>query len=95
MTGLVISKVKYFSFAKVLAIYGFFMTLIAMLFDLIYKLASGQSYFMPTVDWGSWVLYAIIQLILTPIVMFICAYILAFILNIALKASKGLELETL
>lgn len=95
MTGIIISKIKYFSFAKVLAMYGLLMAVLAVIGDLIYKLIVGKSYFMPIVDWGSWVLFAIGMIILMPIAYFVIAYIMAFILNIALKIAKGLELETL
>jgi len=95
MTGIIISKIKYFSFAKVLAMYGFIMGILMTIGDLIYKLSTGVSYFGQLVNWGSWVLFAVAMIILMPIAYFILAYIIAFILNIALKASKGLELETL
>jgi hypothetical protein len=94
MTGIIISKIKYFSFAKVLAIYGLLMAVLTVLGDLIYRLISGSSYFMQG-TWGSWVLFAIGIIILMPIAYFILAYILTFILNLALKAAKGLEIETL
>jgi hypothetical protein len=95
MTGIIISKIKYFSFAKVLAMYGLLMAVLIVIGDLIYKLISESSYFMQGGTWGSWVLFAIGLIVLLPIAYFILAYIIAFILNIALKTAKGLELETL
>ena len=95
MTGIIISKIKYFSFAKVLAMYGLIMGVLTVLGDLIYKLIAGSSYFMQGGSWGSWALFAIGIIILLPIAYFIVAYIIAFILNIALKTAKGLEIETL
>jgi len=95
MTGIIISKIKYFSLAKVLAIFGFIVALLTVLVDLIYKLITGNSYFLSVSSWGSWVLFAITQIILVPIIYFVLGYVIAFILNIAFKVSKGLEIETL
>ncbi len=95
MAGIIISKIKYFSFAKVMGIYTLFLTTIYTIFDLFYKLLSQNSFFYGASSWGSWVLYSIVVLIATPIMAFLIAYIMAFIINLVLKWSKGLELETL
>jgi len=94
MSGIIISKVKYFSLAKVLAIYGFFVTLLMLLVDLIIKLITHQSYIIAASGWGSWIVTAVIELIIMPIAFFIVGYVFGFFINVALKAGKGLELET-
>jgi len=95
MSGIILSKVKYFSLAKVLAIYGFLMAILTIIVDLIIKLISGSSYFYPTAGWSTWALFAVTQIILLPIFLFIAGYVLGFIINMSLKAAKGLEIETL
>lgn len=95
MSGIIISKVKYFSLAKFLAMYGFLFTCIYVIVDLLMKAISGKSILIQSITWGDWVIGAVIQLILAPIGMFIVGYILGFIINLCLKVSKGLEFETL
>lgn len=95
MAGIIVSKVKYFSLAKVLAIFTFFMMLIYSLVDLVYMLALGKSVLIPNAGWSTWVLGVVILLVISPIVSFVFGYVVAFIVNLALKASKGLEIETL
>lgn len=95
MSGIIISKLRYFSLAKVLAMYGFLITSLTVLIDLIYKLITHNSYLTPAVaGWGSWVVTAVVELIVAPIAFFIVAYVLGFLINIALKTAKGLEFET-
>ncbi len=96
MAGIIISKIKYFSFAKFMGVYSLLTTLIYIIFDLVFKLLSQNSLlYGGTSSWGSWVLYSIITLISVPIVAFIVAYIVAFLFNLVLKWIKGLEFETL
>lgn len=95
MAGIIISKIKYFSFAKFMGVYSLLTTFIYIIFDLFYKLLAQDSLFYGASTWGSWVLYSIITLILVPIVVFIAAYVVAFLINLVLKWIKGLEFETL
>ncbi len=94
MTGIIISKIKYLSFAKFLAMYGFLFTLITLVIDAIVKLLGGTSAYVAAGTWGTWILYAIATLILAPIILFIAAFIIGAIINIALRVANGLELET-
>jgi len=96
MAGIIISKVKYFSLAKFLAMYGLLLTFLTLIVDLVLRLATGKSYVVAqATTWGAWVLGAIAQLILVPIFMFVLSYVIGFIINLCLKTTKGLEIETL
>jgi hypothetical protein len=95
LAGIIISKIKYFSFAKFMGVYTLLTTFIYIIFDLVYRLLAKDSFFYGASTWGSWILYSILTLILVPIVSFGVAYILAFLVNLVLKWIKGLELETL
>ncbi len=96
MTGIIISKIKYFSLAKFLTMYGLLLTFITLVVDLVLRAVTGKSYMVAqATTWSAWVLGAVAQLILVPIIMFILAYIIGFIINVCLKTTKGLEIETL
>lgn len=96
MAGIIISKIKYFSFAKFIGVYTLLTTFIYVIVDLVYKLFTQNSImYGGTSTWGSWILYSIITLIAIPILAFVTAYIFAFLVNLVLKWIKGLEFETL
>jgi len=95
MAGIIISKIKYFSLAKFLTMYGFLLMVLNLLIDLVYRAITGSSYLFAAVSWGAWAIGALELLIAVPIIMFLTGYVFGFIINICLKTTKGLEIETL
>jgi len=95
MAGIIISKIKYFSLAKFLTMYGLLLIFVNLVVDCIFKAITGASYLFSAITWGAWMISAVEVLILVPIMMFIMGYVIGFIINICLKTTKGLEIETL
>lgn len=96
MSGIIISKLKFFSFAKFFAILNTTIFILATIFDLIYTLVMGASYlYNGPVTMGMWALYSLINLVVVPLATFIGIYIILFIINMVLKLTKGLEIETM
>jgi len=90
---MILKKIGIKSFSMTFALYSLYSSVLYAILDLIYKLIYGISTLTQAVGWGSWVLYIIGFLILSPILGFIFGAIISWIINLALKTSKGIKLD--
>jgi hypothetical protein len=81
------------SVAKFLALYTLFMSVLALILDLVGYLIDGSSAFVGSSGFGAWGVYAIALIIGSPIVGYISGLVVAWIINLALKITDGLDLE--
>jgi len=93
MSELSIKSVSPASLAKIVGVYSLFMALIAVILDLLILLVTGNSTFVGTSGWISWIFYTIAFVILAPIVAFVFGLIVGFVLNLALKTTDGFTIE--
>lgn len=94
MSNVKIKRVLPSTLAKVFSLYSFFVSLLIVVVDLFVKVFSGESIFVGLGSYGSWALFVLIYVVLSLIVAYIIGLIVGFLINLALKTTGGIEIET-